>query len=79
MCPDIDAFSPLVLILTDTGDPPGRTITYNVDQRVRWIVLDVRGETIIVELVGPVAESSFASSVERAQSIVDSLRFGPAR
>jgi hypothetical protein len=79
MCPDIDASKPLVLILTDTGDPPGRTITYNVDSRVRWIVLDVRGETIIVELVGPAAVSSFASAVERAQPIVDSLRFGPAR
>jgi hypothetical protein len=79
MCPEIDAFSPLVLMLTDSGDPPGRTITYNVDQRVRWIVLDVRGETIIVELVGPPTESSFASAVERAQPIVDSLRFGTAR
>lgn len=79
MCPDIDAVSPVVLILTDTGEPPARTITYNEDQRVRWIVLDVRGETIIVELVGPVAERSFESSVERAQPIVDSLRFGPAR
>ena len=79
MCPDIDLISPVVLLLTDTGEPPGRTLGYHTDQRVRWIVLDVRGETIILELVGPVAESSFDSSVARAQPIVDSLRFGAAR
>jgi len=79
MCPEIDALSPVVLLLTDTGEPPGRTLGYHTDQRVRWIVLDVRGETIIVELVGPLAESSFASSVTRAQPIVDSLKFGAAR
>jgi hypothetical protein len=79
MCPDIDLQSPVVMMLTDTGNPPGRAIGYHSDQRVRWIVVDVRGETIIVELVGPVAESSFTSSVAAAQPIVDSLRFGAAR
>ena len=79
MCPEIDPFVPVVLMLTDTGEPPGRAIAYHSDQRIRWIVLDVRGETVIVELVGPVAETSFLSSVAAAQSIVDSLRFGPAR
>jgi len=78
MCPD-DSINPTVLMLTDTGDPPGRAIGYHSDQRVRWIVVDVRGEAIIVELVGPVAESSFSSSVAAAQPIVDSLRFGEAR
>lgn len=77
-CPD-DLIDPVVLLLTDTGNPPGRAIGYHIDQRVRWIVLDVRGETIIVELVGPSAESSFDSSVAAAQPIVDSLRFGEAR
>ena len=57
----------------------GRAIGYHSDQRVRWIVVDVRGEAIIVELVGPVAQSSFSSSVAGAQPIVDSLRFGEAR
>jgi hypothetical protein len=79
MCPDMDPFSPIVLMLTDTGEPPGRTLGYNVDTRARWIVLDVRGETIIVELVGPVAENSFSSSVARSQPIIDSLQFGAAR
>ena len=77
-CPD-DLIDPVVLLLTDTGNPPGRAIGYHIDQRVRWIVLDVRGETIIVELVGPSAERSFDSSVAAAQPIVDSLRFGEAR
>jgi hypothetical protein len=78
MCPAIEPLYPTVLMLTDTGEPPGRTIGYHSDQRVRWIVLDVRGETIIVELVGPAGESSFTSSVAAAQPIVDSFRFGPA-
>lgn len=36
-------------------------------------------KTIIVELVGPVAEALFASGVASAQPIVDSLQFGPGR
>lgn len=78
-CPAIDPDFPVVLILTDTGEPPGRTIGYTVNQRVRWTVLDVRGETIIVELVGPAGGSEFTSSLEAAQVVVDTFKFGPAR
>jgi hypothetical protein len=78
-CPAIDPDFPVVLLLTDTGEPPGRTIGYTVNQRVRWTVLDVRGETIIVELVGPAGGSEFTSSLEAAQVVVDTFKFGPAR
>jgi hypothetical protein len=78
-CPAIDPDFPVVLMLTDTGEPPGRTIGYTVNQRVRWTVLDVRGETIIVELVGPAGGSEFTSSLEAAQVVVDTFKFGPAR
>ena len=54
MCPDIDPVNPVVLMLTSTNtDPPGRDLAYAQDVRVRWIVLDVAGETVIVEVVGP--------------------------
>ena len=78
-CPAIDPDFPVVLMLTDTGEPPGRTIGYTVNQRVRWTVLDVRGETIIVELVGPAGGSEFTSSLAAAQAVVDTFKFGPAR
>ena len=78
-CPAIDPDFPVVLMLTDTGEPPGRTIGYTANQRVRWTVLDVRGETIIVELVGPAGGSEFTSSLEAAQVVVDTFKFGPAR
>jgi hypothetical protein len=79
LCPEIDPTFPVVLMLTDTGQPPGRTIGYTVNQRVRWTVLDVRGETIIVELVGPAGGSEFTSSMAAAQSVVDTFKFGPSR
>jgi hypothetical protein len=78
VCPDISPVNPVVLLLTDTGEPPARTLGYDTEQRVRWTVIDVRGETIIIELVGPAAERDFASSVEAVQPIIDSFDFGPA-
>ena len=45
LCPsDSD---PFVLLLTDTGQPPGRALGYHPDERVRWTILDVRGTTVI--------------------------------
>jgi len=78
-CPDIDPDFPVVLLLTDTGEPPGRAIGYTVNQRVRWTVVDVRGEAIIVELVGPAGGTEFTSSLEAAQAVVDTFKFGPPR
>ena len=78
-CQEIDPTFPVVLMLTDTEQPPGRTIGYTVNQRVRWTVLDVRGEIIIVELVGPAGGSQFTSSMEAAQAVVDTFKFGPTR
>jgi len=77
VCPD-DPSNPAVLLLTDTGEPPGRAIGYDREQHVRWTVIDVRGETVIIELVGPAPEDQFASSVEAVQPIIDSFEFGPA-
>jgi len=78
-CQEIDPDFPVVLLLTDTGEPPGRAIGYTVNQRVRWTVVDVRGEAIIVELVGPAKGSEFTSSLEGAQAVVDTFKFGPKR
>ena len=66
-----------MLLLTDTGEPPARAIGYVPDQRVRWTIVDVNGETVIIELVGPL--SQFEASVAAAQPVVDSFRFSPGR
>ena len=76
MCPDIDSIDPVVLMLTSTNtDPPGRDIAYAQDVRVRWIVLDVAGETVIVEMVAPAGQ--FDTEMTEEQPIVDSLDFTP--
>jgi hypothetical protein len=73
-CPD-DSINPTVLLLTDTGEPPGRAIGYLSNQRVRWTVIDVNGETVIIERVGDI--SQFDASIAAAQPIVDTFKFSP--
>jgi len=76
MCPDIDPVNPVALMLTSTNsDPPGRHLAYSRDVRVRWIVLDVAGETVIVELVAPAEQ--FDAVMTGEQAIIDSLDFTP--
>ena len=77
MCPAIDSISPRVMLLTDTGTPPGRQISYAIESRVRWIVLDVAGETVVVEIVGPPARAQFESALAADQPVLDSLDFSP--
>jgi len=78
MCPDLDPVNPVVLLLTSTNtDPPGRHLAYAQDVRVRWIVLDVAGETVIIEVVGPPAQSQFDAAIAEDQPVIDSLDFTP--
>ena len=78
MCPDIDPVSPVVLMLTSTNtDPPARQLAYAQDVRVRWIVIDVAGETVIIEVEGPQARSQFDAALAEDQPIIDSLDFTP--
>ena len=78
MCPDIDPISPVVLLLTSTNtDPPARHLAYSQDVRARWIVLDVAGETVIVEVVGPPTQSLFDTAMAEDQPVIDSLDFSP--
>ena len=67
---------PFVLLLTDTGQPPGRTLGYHADERVRWIILDVRGTTVIIEATAPiVGGTDFPTQVAAAQPVIDSIKF----
>ena len=69
---------PFVLLLTDTGQPPGRTLGYHGDERVRWIILDVRGTTVIIEATTPiVGGADFATQIAAAQPVIDSIKFSP--
>lgn len=77
ICEGLDAFHPAVLMLTDTGTPPGRTIAYTSDQHVRWIVLDVAGETVIVEFTSSSFSPDFAGMVRPAEQVADTIHFVP--
>ena len=78
MCPEVDTVSPVVLMLTSTNtDPPGRQLAYAQDVRVRWIVIAVAGETVIVEVEGPQARSQFDAGLVEEQPVIDSLDFTP--
>ena len=76
MCPG-DSITPSVKLLTDTGTPPARAVGYGPDDRVRWIILDVGGKTVIIELLGLSYSTSFKDGVAEAEKIVDTIRFSP--
>jgi len=77
ICEPVDAFRPAVLMLTDTGTPPGRAIAYASDARVRWVVLDVNGKTLIVEYAGDAFWADFEANVAPAKQVVDTIHFLP--
>jgi hypothetical protein len=75
-CPDHTG--PFVLLLTDTEVPAGRALGYEEIQRARWDILDVNGETVIVERAGNSFGSSFDGAAAAAQPIIDSITFTPS-
>ncbi len=76
-CPGFNPGDPKVLLLTDTGNPPQRTLSYGSDVRIRWTVLDVNGQTVIVEEAGPVDPAAFAADVAYSHTVVQSIDFLP--
>ena len=44
---------------------------------MRWIVIDVAGETVIIEVEGPQARGQFESALAADQPVIDSLDFTP--
>lgn len=75
-CPDHTG--PFVLLLTDTEVPAGRALGYEEIQRARWDILDVNGETVIIERAGNSFASSFDGAAAAAQPIIDSIKFTPS-
>ena len=77
ICPEIDPTNPTVMLLTstDTTIKPLRALGYTQDQLARWIVLDVAGQTVIVEVVGPPVRSQFDAALADDQPVIDSLDF----
>jgi hypothetical protein len=75
-CPDHTG--PFVLLLTDTEVPAGRVLGYEEIQRAKWDILDVNGETVIVERAGNSFGSSFDGAAAAAQPIIDSIKFTPS-
>jgi hypothetical protein len=76
ICTEDDPVLPSVLMITDTANPPGRTISYTAGERARWLVIDVAGDTVIVEYVTNVENDSEAV-FGRGQKLVDTIRFRP--
>lgn len=77
-CPSMDDQGPHVLLLTDTGVPAERTVAYNAFTRVRWDILDVNGETVIITRQGNSFGGFFEEAAAAAQPIIDSIRFTPS-
>ena len=48
-----------------------------MDDRARWTVLDVEGQTVIVEVVGPPLRSQFQNALDGADDVLDTLVFEP--
>jgi hypothetical protein len=74
-CPGLNPGDPVVQMVTDTGTPPGRAVGYGTQTRIRWNVIDVDGDTVIIECVTP--RATFDDDVAVEQAIVDSIRFLP--
>jgi len=45
-------------------------------ERLRLTILDVRGETVVIEVYGPKDAQRFRSTVAIAQNVIDTFRFG---
>jgi hypothetical protein len=75
-CPD--RTGPFVLLLTDTGVPAKRALGYESDRRARWDILDVNGETVIIERDVSSYGGKFDEAAAAAQPIIDSIRFTPS-
>ena len=75
-CPDHTG--PYVLLLTDSGVPAKRALGYEADQLVRWDILDVNGETVIIERAASSYGGKFDEAAAAAQPIIDSIRFTPS-
>lgn len=56
---------------------PEPTAEYGVpaDQRLHLTIVDVRGETVVIEVYGPKSPDLFAATVTAAQSVIDTLRW----
>ncbi len=75
-CPDHTG--PYVLLLTDTGVPAGRALGYESTQAVRWDIVDVNGETVIIERATSSYGSKFEVAATEAQPVIDSIKFTPS-
>ena len=75
-CPN--HLGPFVLLLTDTGVPAKRALGYEADQLARWDILDVNGETVIIERAVSSYGGKFDEAAAAAQPIIDSIRFTPS-
>ena len=74
-CPN--QLGPFVLLLTDTGVPAKRALGYEADQLARWDIIDVNGETVIIERSVSSYGGKFDEAAAAAQPIVDSITFTP--
>lgn len=47
------------------------------DDRMHLVILDVRGQTVIVQAYGGVLDTVFASDIDSIRPIIESFRFTP--
>lgn len=74
-CPD--SLGPAVTIMTDGGNPPTRVVWID-DQYTIFTILDVGGQTVIIDLESGPNPATSEQDKTTIQPILDSFRFAPA-
>jgi hypothetical protein len=77
-CSNLDDTGAFVLLLTDSGVPAVQNVGYTAAQLVRWDIIDVNGETVIIERVTSSYGGKFEEAAAAAQPIIDSIKFTPS-
>lgn len=78
VCADADPNNPSVVLLGDASPEPARLVAYGADQEIRWTVLDVAGETIVIEQAVPLIQATFEQAMVVDRPVIDSIDFAPA-
>lgn len=70
--------SPYAFLITDTGATPTRVRGLEGIDTMYLTFLDVAGETVVVNVVGPSDKAAMDAVITAAQPVIDSMRFTPA-
>lgn len=69
---------PVVQFISNT-DPLAGEVVYGVGttDRMHLVILDVGGQTVIVQAYGGIEDAAFTADIDKVQPLLDSFRFAP--